>query len=242
MSRPNTMTPAGHASPAHPFLHPSLVAVFGLWLVGCAPVLQEWVPDTDPNPGELRVDQLWRDGDLEQAGAVALEAATEGWAWAQLRMGIFYEEGLGVERDEAQAVIWYRKAAQQYEEKQTFDWLASVLDSDRTGHYRQWDDALSARFFLARHYAQGTGVPHDIRMAYLLANNVLNLSDGKTLEICGLDYRTLYREIEYAQCDVAQSQIRQLLAEINEAMTEPERREVRAQAEGWVAEEHLTDG
>jgi len=40
-------------------------------------------------------------------------AAREGQAWAQLQLGNAYHFGRGVIKDDAQAAIWYRHAAEQ---------------------------------------------------------------------------------------------------------------------------------
>ncbi len=41
------------------------------------------------------------------------KAAEQGHAAAQNNLGECYAEGVGVEKDPAQAVVWYRKAAEQ---------------------------------------------------------------------------------------------------------------------------------
>jgi TPR repeat protein len=40
-------------------------------------------------------------------------AAERGDASAQDKLGVMYEEGRGVQKDDTQAVAWYRKAAEQ---------------------------------------------------------------------------------------------------------------------------------
>ena len=41
------------------------------------------------------------------------EMAKQGDAWAQYNLGLIYQEGCGVSKDDAQAVYWYQKAAEQ---------------------------------------------------------------------------------------------------------------------------------
>ena len=42
-----------------------------------------------------------------------LQAAEQGNATAQYNLGVMYDNGQGVRQDDAQAVQWYRKAAEQ---------------------------------------------------------------------------------------------------------------------------------
>ena len=41
----------------------------------------------------------------------SMEKATQGEAWAQFNLGIMYANGRGVPENDAEAVKWYRKAA-----------------------------------------------------------------------------------------------------------------------------------
>ena len=52
-------------------------------------------------------------GDYEKATQEFRPLAEEGMAPAQFRLGICYEKGLGVSRDDDQAVKWFRLAADQ---------------------------------------------------------------------------------------------------------------------------------
>ena len=40
-------------------------------------------------------------------------SSSQGYAEAQLNVASFYEEGKGVEKDEKEAIDWYKKAAKQ---------------------------------------------------------------------------------------------------------------------------------
>mmetsp|Transcript_97591 Transcript_97591/g.279082 ORF Transcript_97591/g.279082 Transcript_97591/m.279082 type:complete len:162 (-) Transcript_97591:443-928(-) len=63
-----------------------------------------WSSDDLPcNLGELS----------REAAALCLEAASEGLAAAQHEVGVCYSEGRGVEKDEREAVRWFRRAANQ---------------------------------------------------------------------------------------------------------------------------------
>ncbi|WP_304666925.1 tetratricopeptide repeat protein, partial [Neisseria bergeri] len=51
--------------------------------------------------------------DYAQAVQWYRKAAEQGYAGAQVNLGLMYEQGQGVRQDYAQAVQWYRKAAEQ---------------------------------------------------------------------------------------------------------------------------------
>lgn len=210
------------------------MALWASLAVGCAAEIMETPARAlEANPGEAEVDILWREDEMESALATAREAAEQGFPWAQLRMGMFYDYGEGVAEDDATAISWYRKAAVQFAERDGMGLLILVGLSDRRGFFRQWDDALAARFFLARHYWQGAGVRHDIVRAWLLADNVRRLSDFRMLEACDTDSRTLYRETSHPQCAITQAEISALIRDIEEEMTDEERTVAAEQSEGW---------
>ena len=213
------------------------VSVCVLWAsltAGCtAGVMEAPARALEANPGEAEVDILWREDKMESALAIAMEAAEKGFPWAQLRMGMFYDHGEGVTEDDAVAVGWYRKVATQFAERDGMGLAILVGLSDRRGFFRQWDDALAARFFLARHYWQGSGVHHDIVRAWLLADNVRRLSDYRMIEACDTDSRTLYRETSHALCAITRKEIGELIRGIEEDMTDKERIAATEQSEGW---------
>lgn len=211
-----------------------LVAVCTLVTLGCtAGVMEAPARALEANPGEAEVDILWREDEMESALAIAREAADKGFPWAQLRMGMFHELGEGVVQDDVVAVDWYRKAAAQFAERDGMGLAILVGLSDRRGFFRQWDDALAARYFLARHYWKGSGVRYDIVRAWLLADNVRKLSEFKMIEACDTDSRTLYRETSHAQCAITRKEIRDLIRGIEEEMTDEERAAAAEQSESW---------
>lgn len=208
-----------------------------LWVslaAGCtAGVMEAPARALEANPGEAEVDILWREDEMESALAIAREAAEKGFPWAQLRMGMFHELGEGVAQDNASAVDWYRKAADQFAERDGMGLAILVGLSDRRGFFRQWDDALAARYFLAHHYWKGSGVRYDIIRAWLLADNVRKLSKFKMIEACDTDSRTLYRETSHAQCAITRKEIGDLIRGIEEEMTDEERAAAAEQSESW---------
>jgi TPR repeat protein len=80
-------------------------------------------------------------GDYATAYRLTLPLAQRGDRNAQYNMGILYKKGLGVRRDDAQAAVWYRRAADQ-------------------------GDALASND-LAMAYAFGQGVPRDQVLSYV---------------------------------------------------------------------------
>ena len=78
-------------------------AVLVLLTSGCA--------GPNPNPGERTTDIAWTAGNFKRAFEIAKAKADTGEPWAQLRFGIFYENGWGVERNLEKAEYWYRQAA-----------------------------------------------------------------------------------------------------------------------------------
>lgn len=208
-----------------------------LWVsltAGCtAGVMEAPARALEANPGEAKVDILWREGEMAPALAIARDAAEGGFPWAQLRMGMFYDHGEGVAEDDAAAVGWYRQAAAQFAERDGMGLAILAGLSDRRGYFRQWDDALAARFFLARHYWQGTGVRHDIVRAWLLADNVRRLSDHRMIEACDPASRTLYREMNHPECVITQDQIDGLIREVEAQMTDEEKAAAAGRAAGW---------
>ncbi|MDE0153878.1 MAG: hypothetical protein OXN23_08545 [Gammaproteobacteria bacterium] len=211
-----------------------LLILWASLAAGCtAGVMEAPARALEANPGEAEVDILWREDEMESALAIAREAAEKGFPWAQLRMGMFHELGEGVTQDDAVAVDWYRKAAAQFAERDGMGLAILVGLSDRRGFFRQWDDALAARYFLARHYWKGSGVRYDIVRAWLLADNVRKLSKFKMIEACDTDSRTLYRETSHAQCAITRKEIRDLIRGIEEEMTDEERTAAAEQSESW---------
>ena len=67
----------------------------------------------NPNIGERTTDVGWTSENYQQAFDTAIIYAEEGQPWAQPRLGIFYANGWGVEKDAKIAVDWYQKAASQ---------------------------------------------------------------------------------------------------------------------------------
>jgi TPR repeat protein len=77
-----------------------------LALIGC--VNPGWASDVAD-----RCQQLYENGQYEQAFPVCRKAAEQGYAKAQNNLGLMYYSGQGVQQDYAEAIKWYRKAIEQ---------------------------------------------------------------------------------------------------------------------------------
>ena len=109
-------------------------------------------------------------------------AAEQGFAWAQWRLGMAYEEGEGVPKDNAKSVKWYTKAAEQGDasaQRKLGDIYANgegvpVNDGTAVEWYtkaaEQGDAFAQSR--LGEAYEHGKGVPVDFVKAYAWFNLV----------------------------------------------------------------------
>ena len=64
----------------------------------------------NPNPGERTTDMAWTSNNFQRAFEVTKPRAESGEPWAQLRLGIFFENGWGTEVDVSKAEYWYKKS------------------------------------------------------------------------------------------------------------------------------------
>ena len=95
---------------------------------------QQWgaaVDEHDP-VWQFRQGKKLDTGDgVEQDKAKALswyrKSAEQGYAEAQLLLGIIYDQGIGVTQDYAEAVTWYTKAAEQGYARAQYN-LAAMYD------------------------------------------------------------------------------------------------------------------
>jgi TPR repeat protein len=100
-----------------------------------------------------------------------LRRAEDGDAESQLLLGLVYQDGIGVEKKEAQAVLWYRKAAEQGHPMAQCNLACSYAHGE--GVKSNYKEAASwylkaaeqgfwpAQFNLAYLYAQGVGFRQD---------------------------------------------------------------------------------
>lgn len=134
----------------------------------------------NPNPGERTTDMNWLSGNYKAAFTSAKRNAEEGEPWAQLRLGIFYSNGWGVERDIEQSKYWYKKAIAQ---KGTGAWAEGKIIGavGRNGYFNKNSDARLAQFNLSQLYMEGN---ENLEEALSLINNVIDETDGKSVFFC----------------------------------------------------------
>ncbi len=134
----------------------------------------------NPNPGERSADMNWEYGNYQEALSYIEPAAKKGEPWAQLRLGIMYELGVGVEKNIKEAIIWYKKVAIQQGKG---NWANGKIVGaiGRGGYFNQHSDALIAQYQLANIYLRDDGVDKKIIEAYLLIKNVLKESNNKNI-------------------------------------------------------------
>lgn len=146
-----------------------------LLLSGCA--------GPNPNVGERTVDLAWYRGDYAYAVKAVTPRAEAGQPWAQLRLGMFYELGMGVDQDIGKAADWYEKAAVQ---KAEGGWAEGLMIGavGPVGYFNQNGDARIAQYKLARIQLEGKGVSQDLMKAYFNIRTVKEESQGKPLFFC----------------------------------------------------------
>lgn len=146
-------------------------------------VLASGCAGPNPNVGERTTDRAWLSGNYATAYEVVLPRAEAGEPWAQLRLGIFYENGWGVKRNIPMAIEWYKKAAAQ---KAEGNWAEGQMIGavGRIGYFNQNSDARIAQHHLAVIYMRGVGVEKDLMQAYLNIRSVVEETQGKALFFC----------------------------------------------------------
>ena len=146
--------------------------IFAAVAAGCA--------GPNPNPGERTVDTAWTSSDFARAVEVLEPRAVAGEPWAQLRLGIFYENGWGVERDLDKAEYWYVEAAEQ---KAVGDWAEGRLvgAAGKPGFFNQNSDSRIAQFNLAQMYFNAG---KELNKAKSLVETVIRESEGRPVFFC----------------------------------------------------------
>lgn len=154
-----------------------LTAIFltFILLAGCA--------GPNPNVGERITDYAWLEGRYANAIEIVEPRAERGEPWAQLRLGMFYENGLGVERNMQLAVEWYEKVSAQ---KTEGDWEEGLMvgATGRSGYFNQNSDARIAQYILADIFLAGKGVEKDLVRAYLNIRTVVEETNGHDIFFC----------------------------------------------------------
>jgi len=150
----------------------SLFTLMAVIMAGCA--------GPNPNPGERTSDMAWNQGNFTRAFEVVKPRAMAGEPWAQLRLGIFFENGWGTAKDNEQAEYWYKQAAAQ---KATGDWADGKLigAAGKAGYFNQNSDARIAQFNLAQlYYVTNKNLPQAKR----LIDSVIEETNGNSVFFC----------------------------------------------------------
>ncbi|CAM2069601.1 Sel1 repeat family protein [Sulfidibacter corallicola] len=177
----------------------------------------------NPNPGERSADVFWDRYEHQKALEIIRPRAEEGIPWAQLRLGVAYELGKGVEQDHEEALRWYKKVAVQNESGPWANGL-TVGAVGRAGYFNQNSDAMVAQFQIANIYLKGEGVPKDLTKAYLWANHVFKASAGHDVFFCCEFSGGRY---------IMQVHIKETLEQTEREMTAEQREKARDLAARW---------
>jgi uncharacterized protein len=122
----------------------------------------------------------YRRGDYATALGLWHPLAEQGDADAQFHLGVMYESGQGVLRNDVEAIKWYRKAAEQGDAVAQFNLGIMYSKGEgvpqNDGEAAHWyrlaaDQGLAgAQFNLGMMHADGKGVPQDYVQAYMWWN------------------------------------------------------------------------
>ena len=128
---------------------------------------------TDLGPGW----QAYQRGDYAAAASAWRPLAETGDAAAQYNLGVLYDEGLGVERDDETALLWWTRAAQQDHRLAQHNLALTLLERGGPLDLAEavtWLERAAATGFarsqysLAKLYAAGQGVEPDDDKAFAL--------------------------------------------------------------------------
>lgn len=154
-----------------------LMLVTALLVTGCA--------TSEPNSNERTADMAWLSGRYADAAAIVIPYADKGEAWAQLRLGIIYENGWATKKDIDTAIFWYKKAAAQ---KSADYWgaIRSIGADNSVGKNKASSDenrnnqARVAQYNLANIYLQRQQVIY----AYLNIRTIVDETQGQPILFC----------------------------------------------------------
>jgi TPR repeat protein len=134
----------------------------------------------NPNPGERTTDMAWTSRNYQRAFERAAPSADAGEPWAQLRLGVFYENGWGTSIDLEKAEDWYKKAAVQ---KASGGWAEGQMVGavGKSGYFNQNSDARIAEFNLAQLYLKKN---KNLAEAHQLISNLIKETEGKDVFFC----------------------------------------------------------
>lgn len=134
----------------------------------------------NPNPGERTTDMAWHSNKFDIAFQTAKPHAENGEPWAQLRLGIFYQNGWGIKADNKKAEYWYKKASLQ---KANGGWANGRIIGaiGKSGYFNQNSDAIIAEYLIAQLYYENN---KNLKESYQYINNVIKDSKGFNIFFC----------------------------------------------------------
>jgi len=137
--------------------------------LACLLALIGWVNLGCTSDVEDRCQQLYKNGQYEQAFPVCRKAAEQEDAYAQNCLCLMYGGGVGVQQDHAEAEKWFIKAAEQGDasDQTNLGWMYDHGEGVRQNYFeavRWFREAAEQGYALAQFnlevmYAYGRGVP-----------------------------------------------------------------------------------
>lgn len=178
----------------------------------------------NPNPGERTADVSWHQGNYKKALEILQQSSQKGFPWAQLRLGVAYQLGLGVEKDFTKSLEFYKKVAKQ---KGDGGWANGMIIGalGKSGYFNQNGDAMVAQYQIATIYLKSDKRHEDLTKAYLWINYVAQVSKGENIFYC----------CEFAGGRwITQSMIKKTMEEILQKITNQQKQKADNIISSWV--------
>jgi TPR repeat protein len=144
----------------------------------------------DPRQEAIRAGEAYQRGDTAEALRLLKVQAEQGQAYAQLKLGDFYNHGIGVAPDKWEAVKWYRRAADQGHPVAQFSLGWMYLPGARGGIPPSLPDAVRwirqsaergharAQVLMGHFHLKGIGVPQDTVQGMTWLHKATDQGDG----------------------------------------------------------------
>ena len=144
----------------------------------------------DPRQEAIRAGEAYQRGDNVEALRLLKVQAEQGQAYAQLKLGDFYNHGLVVAPDKWEAVKWYRRAADQGHPVAQFSLGWMYLPGARGGIPPSLPDAVRwirqsaergharAQVLMGHFHLKGIGVPQDTVQGMTWLHKATDQGDG----------------------------------------------------------------
>ena len=205
----------------------ALFLVFCLVIVGFLKPITQIIPERiqsfgakPPVQGVDAAYAAYQKGDYALALRLAGPVADHGDSRAQSLLGLMYSNGQGVQRNEAEAIKWYRRAADRGDADAQakigdmyFEGREVAQDYSEAGRWYQFaadHGNAAAQYNLGILYAKGEGVPLDNVLAHMwfnlaAVNFTSRLSRDRAIAICD----TIARKLSPAEIAKAQKMARE---------------------------------